>query len=482
MNIHKKDRLEGRENLVVVASRPENLTEKLLNKNEIDFIAKKHRNDQLESFMFNRLDRWIFVYLLKEEKEIHKNLEACRKLGDKLQQEINSRKESSVAVTGAGATPEQLLALAEGAALGNYQFLKYFKDKHKKQNSLRQFKIVDEDIAQLDVDRLNIQVQAVAFARDLVNEPVMYMNAPRLAEMLYSEGTGAGLKVEVLNRKKIESLKMGGLLAVNKGSVDPPTFTIMEWKPSNAINDKPLVFVGKGVVYDTGGMNIKTGSYMEDMKMDMAGAAVMGSVMIALARAKVPVYAVGLIPATDNRLSGNAYVSGDVITMYNGMTVEVINTDAEGRMILADALSYAQKYKPGLVIDAATLTGSAQRAIGKHGLVAMQAGAETEMQKLKRVGYITCERVAELPFWEEYADMMKSEIADIKNAGPAEAGAITAGKFLEKFTDYPFIHLDIAGVAFNKKRESYRNQGGSGFGVRLLFNFVEEYIGSVTPV
>ena len=214
---------------------------------------------------------------------------------------------------------------------------------------------------------------------------------------------------------------------------------------------------------------------MENMKLDMGGAALMGSVIYAVANAKLPVHIIALMPATDNRLNGNAYVSGDVIKMHNGLTVEVINTDAEGRMILADALSYAQKYNPGLVIDAATLTGSAGRAIGKYGVVAMQAKAGEAMQQLKVSGDKTYERVAEFPFWDEYAELMKSDIADLKNSGPPEAGMITEGKFLEKFTDYPFIHLDIAGVAFAEKRDSYRNLGGTGFGVRLLFDFIENY-------
>jgi len=198
-------------------------------------------------------------------------------------------------------------------------------------------------------------------------------------------------------------------------------------------------------------------------------------VIFAVARLNLPVYLVALMPATDNRLNGNAYASGDVIKMHNGLSVEVINTDAEGRLILADALSYAQKYNPQLVFNAATLTGSAVRAIGKYGVVAMHTKADDAMEKLKVSGNNSYERVAEFPFWDEYADLMKSDIADLKNSGPPEAGMITAGKFLEKFTDYPFIHLDIAGVAFAEKRDSYRNLGGTGFGVRLLLDFVEGF-------
>lgn len=265
---------------------------------------------------------------------------------------------------------------------------------------------------------------------------------------------------------------MGGLLAVNRGSVDPPTFSIIEWKPENAVNKKPVVLVGKGVVYDTGGMNIKTGNFMNDMKMDMAGGAAVASAVYAVAKAKVPMHVIALVPATDNRTHGNAYVSGDVITMYDGTRVEVINTDAEGRMLLADALGYAKKYDPELVIDVATLTGSAMRAIGNYGVVGMQSNAGKEFNRLKQCGEEVYERLVEFPLWKEYAEELKSDIADIKHLGGSNAGAITAGKFLEHFTDYPFIHLDIAGPAFMEKAYKYYPAGGSGIVVRLLFKYL----------
>ncbi len=474
--ILKTDQHEPKTNLAILTANPSLLEDGEISRDEIDYITRQHKQHKIDKFTFNRLSHHVFVHLVKDEKELHKSLESCRKYGEHLQQELNRLKQDHVTIKSAGAEPAYLMAVAEGASLGNYQFLKYFKEKNEKQNHLKTIGLFHRDITGDDIQRLNVLTEAVYRARDLVNEPVMYMNAVRLSEAFMEMAAEANLKVEVLNKKKIESLKMGGLLAVNKGSVDPPTFTIFEHKPENAVNEKPLILVGKGVVYDTGGLNLKPGSYMENMKQDMAGAAVMASTIYAIARSKLPLHVIALIPATDNRLNGNAYASGDVITMHNGMTVEVINTDAEGRMILADALSYAKKFDPELVIDAATLTGSAQRAIGKYGLAAMQAGAPEPMQKLKCAGEMVYERVAEFPFWDEYGDLMKSDIADLKNTGPAEAGMITAGKFLEKFTDYPFIHLDIAGVAFNEKRDSYRNQGGTGFGVRLLYAFAERYL------
>jgi leucyl aminopeptidase len=185
---------------------------------------------------------------------------------------------------------------------------------------------------------------------------------------------------------------------------------------------------------------------------------------------------IGLMPATDNRMDANSVAPGDVIKMHDGTSVEILNTDAEGRLILGDALSYAKKYKPELVFTAATLTGAASRAIGKYGIVAMEKGAEKEMGNLKSCGNAVYERIAEFPFWEEYGELIKSDVADIKNIGGVDAGMITAGKFLAHFTDYPFIHLDIAGPAYLEKKDNYRTMGGTGYGVRLLVEYLEQKI------
>jgi leucyl aminopeptidase len=269
---------------------------------------------------------------------------------------------------------------------------------------------------------------------------------------------------------------MGGLLAVNRGSVTPPTFTIMEYKPAKARNKKPVVLVGKGVVYDTGGLSLKpTPNSMDTMKCDMAGAAAVSCAMYAIAKAELNVHIIALVPATDNRPGENAYTPGDVIKMYDGQTVEVLNTDAEGRMILGDALAYAKKYKPELVMDFATLTGAAAAAIGSYGIVCMGTASEETKAKLKNAGNNVHERLVEFPFWEDYAKLIKSDIADMKNIGGPVGGAITAGKFLEKFTDYPWMHFDIAGPAFLGSNDSYRGKNGTGVGVRLIFDFIKNY-------
>jgi len=271
-------------------------------------------------------------------------------------------------------------------------------------------------------------------------------------------------------------LKIGGLLAVNRGSIDPPTFTIVEYKPEKAVNKKPIVFVGKGVVYDTGGLSLKpTPASMDVMKSDMAGAAaVVGAVYLA-ALQKLKVHVIVLVPATDNRPGMNAYTPGDVITMYDGTTVEVLNTDAEGRMILADALAYSNKFKPELVIDAATLTGAAVRAIGTKASIVMGNADDKQFSLLEKAGYDTHERVVRLPFWDDYLTEMKSSIADLKNLGGPNAGMITAGKFLEHFVKAPYIHMDIAGPSWLDAKEDYKGLGGTGTGVRLLYNFLKKY-------
>lgn len=465
------------DNLVLLLHDPAILPQDMLSTEEAAYVKNQFDQHELRSFTFHKLTHLVLVRVIKKEDDQAKQYETFRKAGDEVMGELNTMKKQSVTVQGAGIQGLLLLAFAEGLALGGYQFLKYFKEKAKKAHTLNEVRLLADDLPNERIEKMNILISAVAHARDLVNEPVSSLNAVRLSEMFSEMAKEAGIKIEVLNKKKIESLKMGGLLAVNKGSIDPPTFTIMEWKPEAHINDKPVILVGKGVVYDTGGFNLKTGNYMENMKMDMAGAATMAGVIFAAAKALLPLHLIALIPATDNRVNGNAYVSGDVITMHDGTTVEVINTDAEGRLILADALSYAKRYQPELVINAATLTGSAMRAIGKYGIVAMQTKADIQMEALKESGFRTYERIAEFPFWDEYGELLKSEIADLKNLGPAEAGMITAGKFLEKFTDYPFIHLDIAGVAFAESRDSYRNIGGTATGVRVLFDFLENYAG-----
>lgn len=473
-SIQKTEVFAPNTSFLILAQNPDELNSALFSAEEMQFIKKEFA--ETKTFRFNRFDYWLFVEFVKSKENHFHFLESMRLLADTYASNVNRLKLATFGLTSTTLNTEEILAFAEGMVLANYQFTKYKTKESTQRNTLQTILLQHEEATAEQIDELNILTEATLTARTLVNEPVNYLNAPQLAKEIELLATDAGAKVEILGKSKIESLKMGGLLAVNKGSIDPPTFSIVEWKPENAVNKQPLIFVGKGVVYDTGGMNIKTGDFMSNMKGDMGGAAAVAGSVFAIAKAKLPIYVIGLVPATDNRLNNNAYVAGDVVTMYNGTTVEVLNTDAEGRMILADALAYAQKYNPELVIDLATLTGAAARAIGKYGIVAMGAKNEAFLEMLKQSGEQTGERLVEFPFWDEYNELLKSEIADITNLGGAEGGAITAGKFLEHFTNYPYIHLDIAGPAFVEKRYNYRGVGGTGVGVRLLFEYAKQRI------
>lgn len=442
---------------------------------EREYVKKEHRAKK-DVTEVNRFKNRIYVVYGDAKGTKCKKLESFRKSGNNTVALLNKANIKKVVVGQVNCTKEETMAFVEGMVLSNYQFLKYKTGDNKKQNSLNKIVVYSPDITEEDINGLQILMAAVCYSRDYVNEPDSFMTAVQLAEEAKALGKASGAKVEVFNKKKIESLKMGGLLAVNRGSIDPPTFTIMEWKPENSINKKPYVFVGKGVVYDTGGLSLKPSNFMDTMKSDMAGAAAVVGAMYAIAKSNIPVHVVGLIPATDNRPDGNAYTPGDVVTMYDGTTVEVLNTDAEGRMILADALSYAKKYDPELVIDIATLTGGAAKAIGPQAMVGMKVDSDIEFDQLANSGNHVHERIVEFPMWDEYAEQIKSEIADMKNIGGAEAGAITAAKFLQHFTDYPYIHLDIAAPSFLSKADSYRPVGGTGVGVRLFLDFIKSKV------
>lgn len=407
-------------------------------------------------------------------ENVTNDFEKSRQRGAALSKRINALKFDSVEINGNKGLSESVMALTEGLALANYQFLKYFKDAAKRKNSLQKIAICTDDVSSRQLTELSNVINATNISRNLVNEPNSYLSALVFSKEMKQHVDGTGLKIEILNKKQIESLGMGGILAVNKGSIEPPTFTIITWNPEKSINKKPIVLVGKGVVYDTGGLSLKpTPNSMDEMKCDMAGGAAVFGAMLAIASNKLPVHVVALIPATDNRPGGAAYAPGDVIEMFDKTTVEVMNTDAEGRLLLADALSFAKKYKPQEVVDLATLTGAAVRAIGAQGIAGM-SNNESVLNELVSAGASVYERVVSLPLWDEYRDEIKSEIADLRNMGTSgNAGAQTAAVFLEHFTDYPWAHLDIAGPAFLGSADHYRPKGGTGVGVRLLYNYLK---------
>ncbi len=471
----KKDEISNQLSAFYIARKGTDFTTCSFSEEELEYVRKKiGKGDDL--ITVHKLDKFTCLVIIDEDKTFFSQLESLRKHSSKV---LSIVKENDYAEIMAGDLinePEFILAFIEGLVMSNYCFDKHLSKPAEKANFPATISIFCPYLQEDDVKHLQASCEAVYLARDLVNEPLSHLNAVGLADIIKELGSKKGFAVEVMNKQKIESLRMGGLLAVNKGSIDPPTFSIMEWKPENCINEKPFVLVGKGVVFDTGGLSLKpTANSMDYMKCDMAGAAAVIAAIDAVATCNLPLHVIGLIPATDNRPDGNAIVPGDIITMFDGTTVEVMNTDAEGRLILADALSFAKQYDPALVIDMATLTGSAAAAIGTQGMVAMHNSADKWLTALEESGFYTHERIVLFPLWEEYREMLKSDVADIKNIGGKEAGTITAGKFLEHFTSFPWIHLDIAGPAFLHTADSYRTKGGSGVGVRLLFDFFLKY-------
>ena len=470
--ISKKNNIDAKISIAILCSDFKNKTEYNLTKEQITYVSNEIKVNDKKFITINTLHHLIIVVLIDDKKNHYTTLEGIRKNGATIADALNGNKLKDIQVINELSNPDYSLALTEGIALANYQFIKHKPSAKKEINTLNTVLVIDGKATATHLSNLSIAIDATLKARDLVNEPVNFLNATDLANAFKAMGKQAGFSVEIFGKSKIKQLKMGGLLAVNQGSVDAPTFSVMEYKPKNAKNKKPYVLVGKGVVYDTGGLSLKpTANSMDFMKCDMAGGAAVGCTMYAIAKAKLNVHVIGLVPATDNRPGFNAFAPGDIITMMDGSTVEMLNSDAEGRMILADALHYAKRYKPELTIDLATLTGAAAAAIGQYGIVSMGTATDEQKTKLTVSGLRMHERLAEFPFWDEYDELLKSDIADQKNLGGPYGGAITAGKFLAKYTDYPYMHFDIAGPAFVTAKDSYRGKGGTGYGVRLLFDF-----------
>jgi len=470
--VNKKDNL-------IVLTEKSNLkwASDFLNKEETQYL-KKAIKEEIFQVIFPKASSLIIVQVLKSSGNEEEQREDARIAGAELLHKLDNCKVKSVSVVNMRKS-NHVQDFIEGLILTNYQFLKYFSDKKDKVHHLASIKVMHDAVSPAALKELLATSDGVFSARDLVNEPLSYLTAAQLSLDIKKLGKEAGFKVTVFDEKKIKQMKMGGIIAVNRGSFTPPRFNILEYKPTGkAKNNKPIVLVGKGIVYDTGGLSLKpTANSMDRMKADMGGAASVVGTFVAVAKAKLPIHIIGLIPATDNRPGNNAYVPGDVIKMFDGSTVEVLNTDAEGRMVLADALHYAKRYKPELVIDFATLTGAAVRSVGTEGISMMATASEGIKNKLKGSGFNVHERIIEFPLWKEYGEYIKSNIADIKNLGGPYAGHITAAKFLEHFTAkaYPWVHFDIAGHAYLTKPNAYRPKEGTGAGVRLMFDFLKNY-------
>ncbi len=384
-----------------------------------------------------------------------------------------------------GITATAVARIAEGVLLRAYNFRKYKSRKlsdengdngHTKPPSALLVHCADPTAAEAAFAARGAVAEGVYLARDLVNEPANALGPVEFAERLAGLGV-PGLEVEVLDMEQLRALKMGALLAVGQGSVRESRVVVMQWNGAKgrAKAKPPVCFIGKGVVFDTGGLSMKPAAGMEDMKGDMGGAACVSGLMLALARRKANVNAVGLVGLVENMPSGNATRPGDIVTAMSGQTIEILNTDAEGRLVLADVLWYAQqRFKPRLMVDLATLTGAIMVALGKE-----HAGLFSNNDKLAReleeAGITTGERVWRMPLLPAYDKLIDSKNADMKNIGGRFGGAITAAQFLQRFvkeSTTPWAHLDVAGTAMDSSRDEVNQSWGSGWGVRLLDEMV----------
>lgn len=468
----KQDNKNSKRTLLFITNKDKVADLKYFDEKQINAIKDKIEKE-INVFFCTKENITMFVYIYGYSKEADKyaHLEHLRNDGNLVFNQLKNLQENDIYFnTNIDLNKNEIKAFITGLVLSDYEFLKY-RPKEKKFNIT--VTIPTTLLAKIDVEEINILKESIKITKDFVNEPLSYLTATQYSKDILSHTKNTGIKLTVWNQKKIEQEKMGGLIAVNKGSLEPGTFNILEYKPAKPINKQPLVLVGKGVVFDTGGISLKPGAGMEAMKCDMAGSATVVGGMLAIAKAKLNYHIIGLLPVVENRPSDRAICPGDIITMYDGSSVEVLNTDAEGRLILADALHYAKRCKPELVLDFATLTGSAMRAIGKEAAVIMGTADKKTKKAIFKAANKTGDRVVEFPFWSEYGEYVKSDIADLKNLGPTDAGSITAGKFLQHFTDYPWMHFDIAGPAFVSSPYSYKGKWATAYGVRFLFKFVK---------
>jgi len=366
-------------------------------------------------------------------------------------------------------------ALVEGALLAGYQFNKYRSNAKPPAGikSLTLFRAGLKRTAALakSVDAAQAITPAVFLARDLVNEPPSVATARFLGDQAARHCRGRGLSVEVWGKNKIASMKLAGLLAVNRGSHEEPRFIKIHYKPMGKAK-KRVTLIGKGITFDSGGLSLKPSKSMETMKLDMAGGAAVIAAMSCLPKLGLDVEVTGYVPTTDNLPGHNAQKPGDVIGYLNGKTIEVLNTDAEGRLILADALALGAQQKPDYMIDLATLTGACMVALGNQ-VAGLFSNHQPLADALLHCSAETGEKLWQLPLVNEYKEMIKSSVADMKNIGGAHAGAITAALILQEFVgEVPWAHLDIAGPAFADSDNALSPKGGTGFGVRTLLKFL----------
>ncbi len=367
-------------------------------------------------------------------------------------------------------------AAAEGAILGLYRFDRYKTDAEN--HDLKTFTLISDEGAADEVEagaETGSKLAAgTVLARDLANEPSNAATPEYLAQKACEIAERYGMKATILDRTGIEAEGLTGLATVGRSATNEPRFIVLEHRKGG--DEAPIVLVGKAVTFDSGGISIKPAANMGDMKYDMSGGAAVLGAMETVGSLDLPVNVVALVPATENLPGGNAFKPGDVLKLHSGKTVEIISTDAEGRLILADALSYARRYEPAAVVDCATLTGACHVALGDHAS-GLMGNDDDLIAEVRAAGETTGERAWHLPLFVEYTEQIKGDTADIKNSGGRYGGALTAGAFLKEFTDYPWAHLDIAGTAYGKSKNSYTPKGASGTPSRLLVEVLRARVG-----
>ncbi|MEB3330455.1 MAG: leucyl aminopeptidase [Candidatus Sericytochromatia bacterium] len=369
-------------------------------------------------------------------------------------------------------------AVTEGAGMALYQMTEYRtreRDEIRVVDTIVPWHTSDAAPFQEGVEAGRVIVEAITLARTLISHPSNVVTATRLADEAVQACEAAGVAVRVYEKAELEEMQMGGILAVNQGSIHPPKLIVMEYTGGTP-GERPIAIVGKGITFDTGGISLKPGEGMEKMKYDMAGGAATIAIITAAARLGIKKNIVAIVPATDNMPSATAFKPGDIFTAYNGLTVEVLNTDAEGRLVLCDAIAYAVKDKQACaVIDMATLTGACIIALGTEAF-AVLGNHQGLIDQVLASGEHTGDRGWQLPLWKEYAELLRSDIADLKNIGGREAGTITAACFLQRFVgDTPWVHLDIAGTAWTEKESPYRPKGPTGAPVRAVLDVLEHW-------
>jgi len=378
-----------------------------------------------------------------------------------------------------GLSEEELTeSFVTGLLLGVYQFNEFKTLEREKIKEIEEVIILGETAEEMKLLNDGVRTgkiisESVYMARDLVNGPSNRITPTALAEKAQQIAKDHAMEIQVLEVSQAESIGMGAFVAVAKGSQEPGKFIILEYNKGKGLNTVALV--GKGITFDSGGISIKPSEKMERMKDDMSGAASVLAIMEAASKLQLPLHLAGIIPATENLPSGKSYKPGDVLKTFSGQTVEVISTDAEGRLILSDALTYSLRYQPKAIIDLATLTGACVIALGDY-VIGLFGNDEILLKQVEEASGKTGEKIWRLPLWDEYFEYLKSDVADFRNIGTRSAGAIIGGIFLSKFVEKtPWVHLDIAGPAYIEKERPYTPKGGTGVGVRLLIQLLRDW-------